>query len=328
MQERFRDLSSKSDCSIWLGLGIWILALLFAVTPTSSDKQKLPSESSDGQHEVEKIAFVRGEWSMIMPAEYNIRIYVMNADGAGERPLTPAGEYRSPKWSPDGRNIAFVSARTGYSDINLMDGDGSNYRRVTSLRGEVLSLTWSPDGQKIAFDFVPTERLKLHVMDIYVLALGGGGMQQIAEGGVQPAWSPNGKRIAFASNRDGNSEIYVMNADGSDAQRLTNHKAEDLFPAWSSEGNKIAFVSNRDGNYQIYVMDADGSTVRQLTRSKKLSCWWPSWAADGRTIAFHATSPRGNRQIYLIDASEPSSMARRLTQRGGSQPAFGKVVAP
>jgi len=87
----------------------------------------------------------------------------------------------------------------------------------------------------------------------------------------QSAWAgtfpgPNGQ-IAFSSNRDGNYEIYVMNADGSDQTRLTdNDDALDREPSWSPDGDKIAFASNRDGNYEIYVMNADdGSDVTRLT---------------------------------------------------------------
>lgn len=74
-----------------------------------------------------------------------------------------------------------------------------------------------------------------------------------------PAWSPSGTRIAFMSNRTGNSDTYAMGADGSDPVNVTNHAAEDGFPSWSPDGRRIAFTSNRDGNTEIYVMNADGS---------------------------------------------------------------------
>ena len=82
---------------------------------------------------------------------------------------------------------------------------------------------------------------------------------------VSPNWSPDGRSIAFASNRDGNYEIYVMNADGSDQRRLTRNLDIDLDPAWSPDGRSMAFTTNRDGNYEIYVMNADGSSQTRLT---------------------------------------------------------------
>ena len=87
--------------------------------------------------------------------------------------------------------------------------------------------------------------------------------------GLGPAWSPDGKKIAFVSwresNHDMNDDIYVMNADGTNAVNLTNHEAQDFDPAWSPDGTKIAFVSDRGGNYDIYVMNADGTGEVKIT---------------------------------------------------------------
>ena len=98
--------------------------------------------------------------------------------------------------------------------------------------------------------------------------------------GSRPAESAfpgaNGK-IAFESSRDGNFEIYVMNADGSNQTRLTNNPARDTEPRWSPDGTTIAFVTDRDGNPEIYVMDADGSNEINLTNNPGLFDLGPSW---------------------------------------------------
>ena len=78
-----------------------------------------------------------------------------------------------------------------------------------------------------------------------------------------PSWSPDGRRIAFTSNRGGDNEIYVMNADGSGVTRLTHNVVWEESPSWSPDGRRIAFHSNRDGDWEIYVMNADGSGVTQ-----------------------------------------------------------------
>ena len=100
-----------------------------------------------------------------------------------------------------------------------------------------------------------------------------------------PAWSRDGRTIVFVSWRDGNGEVYAMDADGSGPRNLTQNPAKDVRPAWSPDGRRIAFVSRRDGNSEIYVMNADGSGKRNLTRDRA-SDDYPTWSPDGRRIAF------------------------------------------
>lgn len=109
-------------------------------------------------------------------------------------------------------------------------------------------------------------------------------------------------RIAFVSEQDGNPEIYVMDADGSNQLRLTHNfpEMEDDFPNWSPDGKKIAFVSNRDGNPEIYVMDADGRHQTNLTNNKT-GDFYPVWSPDGTKIAF-ASDRDGYAQLYVMNA--------------------------
>jgi len=104
-------------------------------------------------------------------------------------------------------------------------------------------------------------------------------------GDYDPSWSPDGRRIAFMSDRDGNREIYSVNADGTDVRNLTNDSASDYHPSWSPDGRRIAFVSTRDGNNEIYAMDADGTGVTRLTTHFG-DDYAPTWSPDGRRIAF------------------------------------------
>src|SRR3990170_3930701 len=111
--------------------------------------------------------------------------------------------------------------------------------------------------------------------------------------------SPTGL-IAFESDRDGNREIYVMNADGTSQTRLTNNPAMDVFSSWSPDGTKIAFASTRDGNAEIYVMNADGTSQTNISNNLA-SDINPSWSHDGTKIAFESTRD-GNDQIYVMNA--------------------------
>lgn len=117
--------------------------------------------------------------------------------------------------------------------------------------------------------------------------------------------------IVFATNRDGNYEIYVMNDDGTDQKNLTRNPAQDRDPAWSPDGKRIAFTSDRDGNNEIYVMNADGRNQRRLTFNPG-SDRYPTWSPDCRKIAF--TSDRDiNDEIYVIDVN--TKTLERLTRK-------------
>ena len=118
----------------------------------------------------------------------------------------------------------------------------------------------------------------------------------------RPAWSPDGQKIAFVSNRDDrDGDIFVMNADGSDQINLTIDNAEiDFFPDWSPDGTRIAFSSFRGGNGDVYVMDANGGNLIRLTDDPEFD-GWPAWSPDGSRIAF--TSRRdGTHEIYMMNA--------------------------
>ncbi|MEK7448426.1 MAG: DPP IV N-terminal domain-containing protein, partial [Planctomycetota bacterium] len=117
---------------------------------------------------------------------------------------------------------------------------------------------------------------------------------------ILPAWSPDGTKIAFTTNRDGNDEIYVMDPDGKNFERLTEHPALDLGAAFSPDGKKIAFHSNRDGNKEIYVMDTNGKNIRRLTEHAA-DDMFPAWCPDGTKIAFQSNRD-GEHEIYVMSA--------------------------
>jgi Tol biopolymer transport system component len=147
-----------------------------------------------------------------------------------------------------------------------------------------------------------------------------------------PAFSPDGKSVAFVSDRDGNAEVYVMNADGKGPRRLTEEFALDDHPAWSPDGKRIAFVSTRRPSEKpgrawngLYVMNADGSGVKRL--SGAAADYSPAWSPDGGWLAFASGSGKvGGTDVWVV---RPDGTGRRRVVKDGGWPAFsadGKAV--
>ena len=205
-----------------------------------------------------------GEWIAFQNRiEGNTEICIIKPDGSGIQNLTNnAARDASPAFSPDGKQIVFASNRDGNFGIyNLyaMNADGSNQRQIYSDKiGMSVSPAWLPDGREIVFANDKED--------------GATGNFEIFKIGFEtktdeqrltfrrrsdrfPAVSPDGKRIAFVSNTDGNAEIYLMNSDGTDLLRVTRNQAEDTTPKFSKDGTKIIFSSNRNGKFALYEID-------------------------------------------------------------------------
>lgn len=134
--------------------------------------------------------------------------------------------------------------------------------------------------------------------------------QTLSPDGSEAQWSPDGTKLVFDSNVDGNPEIYVMNADGSGRTRLTNNPAFDGYPSWSPDGSKIAFTSERVGGGHIYVMDADGNNVVAITNNVGGNNFSPSWSPNGTKIAFTSSRDAANLEIYVmnVDGTNPTNV--------------------
>ena len=266
---------------------------------------------------------VQAQIAFVSQRDRNPEIYVMDNDGKNQRRLTNnRAKDWSPSWSPDGKRIVFMSNRDGHVhakhgwatyEIYVMNADGSNPQNVTDNPFDDRSPSWSPDGKRIAFtsnrDWDNPQSI-----DIYVMDADGSNPERLTNNPTEdedPSWSPDGERIAFSTRRDGHVEnkfgityeIYVMDADGQNEQRLTDNRNNDWDPVWSPDGKRIAFASDRKGDvvsFDIYVMDADGGNPQKLVNNRGWDSS-PSWSPHGKRIVF--TSERdGNYEIYVIDA--------------------------
>ncbi|MBI1748365.1 MAG: PD40 domain-containing protein [Acidobacteria bacterium] len=192
--------------------------------PTFNSFAGSPGFSPDGK----RIAFARRT-----PETNAIDIYVADVNGKNMTNLTNSRSINtSPCWSPYGRQMAFVSDRTGVRHIYIMDSDGSNLRKVLNEGGNADSPDWSPDGQRIAFTWRPQKGM---FQDIYVMEVATGKIFQLtvnAGNNESPSWAPDGKHLVFQSDRVGDSHIYSMLSDGTEQRRLT-WSGVNTSPAWS-----------------------------------------------------------------------------------------------
>jgi TolB protein len=181
------------------------------------------------------------------------------------RRLTDAdGESGEPAWSPDATRIVFASTREGDADLYVLRLRDGRLIRLTRDPNDDEWPSWSPDGRRIAFE---------RDGDLFVIGADGGELRRLTSGPAEdrlPAWSPDGRRIAYASAKDGNEDLYVLDPMGRDKpQRLTRHPAEETAPAWYPGGGYLVFLSDRDGGDQLYVIGAAGGEVRRLTDEER-----------------------------------------------------------
>jgi TolB protein len=221
----------------------------------------------------------------------------------------------------DGERMSGVFPNRNLKEVYISDYDGANQRRVTANRSLNIFPVWAPDGRTIAYT-----SYRRGFPDVYLSMIYQGTFETPAGGTDRvhnwlASWSPDGTRIAFTSNRDGNPELYVMNRDGSNLRRLTNHPSIDTSPTWSPGGNEIAFTSDRSGTPQIYITSSDAlGTARRI--SSETYADRPTWSSPPyNEIAFAArTGPGYDIRIYDVATGE----TRQVTFGEGTNesPAF------
>jgi Tol biopolymer transport system component len=266
-------------------------------------------------------------------------IYTIGVDGRGLRRLTsaPANEY-SPSWSPDGSAIVFRSAPSadaaeqGPSDIAIV--------KVAEL--EVTFLThdaslgnwspaWSPTGEWIAYYSGGADRFGL-----YLIRPDGSDNHRILAGDAEyPAWSPDGRHLAFmslgfpAGSSSDDYDIYVVNADGGNLQRLTTARGEDGWPAWSHDGTRFAFTrrTSEEGEDKIHVMTAEGADDRPISDTADgVSYGYPSWSPNDLYIAYSAyPQTASSSETGGMFVMRPDGTGRLLILADGVGPVWGPV---
>jgi TolB protein len=260
----------------------------------------------------------------------------VQSDGAGDRPLMPQYDAQvqiqeHATLSPDGKRLYFSGGGndTGNStkDVFVCDLDadfhGTNLRKIIPEPGAQIGEqpALSPDGTEL----VATDTSH----NLWIVGSDGKGKQKLIQSAgnycFQPAWSPDGEWIAFASDRDGDIEIYKVRQTGTELTRLTSSPSVDCRPKWSPDARWLAFVSNRDGNEDIFVMRADGTDVRNLTANSAVDDH-PAWSPDGKHLAF-VSMRDGGFDLYRLTVPAELQVGSKPVMPAPRPTSVGDLVA-
>jgi TolB protein len=242
------------------------------------------------------------------------QICLMNADGSGRLQLTDfSATAFYPSLSRDGQTIFFSSKQASGFEIYSMKINGDNKKRLTKNIGSLYAPELSPNGERVIFTKDKD--------GLWLMKPDGKSPRRLTKSDdIDPTWSPDGSKIAFASARNGARQLFVMDSDGSDIRPLTHFDDMGGRSTWSPDGTKLAFYRGPVGNHNIYIITLDGSGIVQLTSGG--DNLGPSWSPDGNWITF--TSFRdGNNEIYIIHPN--GTGLTRLTNNSISdwQPRWG-----
>lgn len=245
----------------------------------------------------------------VMPVTQDMR------PGGTPRRLTSDGkEIFGLAWNPDRSRIVFSSARAGRRELWQVNTKNGELTRANIAADDPTDVAVSPVGQYLVYSHpiedeniwrVPTLPKKLNMAGEFISS---------ARREHAGRYSPDGKHIAFQSNRSGNEEVWICDADGSNARKLTRFEnASSGSPRWSPDSREIAFDSDTSGNWEIYIISSNGGTARRITQNQANDIR-PSWSRDGQWI-YYSSEKSSRYEIFRISRGGTNEL--QLTKSGG-----------
>ncbi|HSB13827.1 MAG TPA: protein kinase [Bryobacteraceae bacterium] len=297
---------------------------LFLFSMKTGERRRLtsPPKASVGDSGVaispdgEKLVFVR----TFSFQNSHLYLLALSSDlrpvGEPERIATNLQACYNPAWTSDGKDIVFSAVEQGNERLWRIPASGSAVARPLAAGEGGDDPAISRQGNRLAYRVGATDS------NLWKVAISGQGTNHpvkvisSSRQDVNAQYSPDGKRIVFASDRSGDMEIWASNADGSAPAQLTSLGAHSGTPRWAPDGRRIAFDSNKEGRFQIYSIDAGGGVPQRLTRSP-VDDAAPSWSRDGKQIYF-SSKRTGRWEVWKMPAEGGDPV--QVTRQGGFSP--------
>ena len=267
-------------------------------------QEKLTGEKGVSATRIAYVAKTKGRYSL----------YVADSDGygaqgqeGGESILNSTEPIISPAWSPDGREIAYVSFEDQKAVVYTQEVASGKRRTIANFRGSNSAPAWSPDGQTLAVTLSRDGGSQL-----YLMARTGGTPRRLTTSAAidtEPAFTPDGRSIYFVSDRGGSPQIYRVAAGGGNPERITFNGSYNISPAVSPDGRTIAYVNRNGGEFKVMTLDLAGGAVR--TVSDTVEDESPSFAPNGKLIIY-ATRSQG-RDVLMTTTLDGRIRAKLLT---------------
>jgi TolB protein len=272
----------------------------------------------------EKLTGERGVFATriayVVRAGRSYTLNITDADGeGGQVALTSNEAIISPAWSPNGRELAYVSFETQKAVVWVQEVASGKRSQIAAFRGSNSAPAWSPDGRELAVTLSREGPAQLHV-----IARDGSGTPRRIAGSpaidTEPAYTPDGRTIYFVSDRGGGPQIYRIGAGGGSPERVTFAGSYNISPALSPDGKTLAYIARQGNVFRVTTLDVASGTIRTLTDTNDDES--PTFAPNGRLILY---ATRANGRDVLMTTTLDGKFKTRLVTSGADmrEPAWG-----